>query len=185
MSKRSNAGSNTVRALQKSAENGQSGKEPSPGRLIDPATTIYPFAAIFALCLFFIIKPEQSTSALSAIRGFLGNEMGTYYLVVGLGVLIVSLWVSFSPIGQITLGKPGEKPQYKFFTWGAMVFTCGLAADILFIPFVSGSPTRRKNISRRWDPSRTGPVPIRSFIGDSSRGAFTPCSRPALALCCT
>ena len=95
MSKRSNAGSNTVRALQKSAENGQSGKEPSPGRLIDPATTIYPFAAIFALCLFFIIKPEQSTSALSAIRGFLGNEMGTYYLVVGLGVLIVSLWVSF------------------------------------------------------------------------------------------
>ena len=135
MSKRSNAGNNTVRALQKSAENGQSGKEPSPGRLIDPATTIYPFAAIFALCLLFIIKPEQSTSALSAIRGFLGNEMGTYYLVVGLGVLIVSLWVSFSPIGQITLGKPGEKPQYKFFTWGAMVFTCGLAADILFYSF--------------------------------------------------
>jgi BCCT family betaine/carnitine transporter len=104
-------------------------------RLIDPATTVYPFAAIFALCLFFIIKPEQSTSALSAIRSFLGNEMGTYYLIVGLGVLIVSLWVSFSPIGQITLGKPGEKPQYKFFTWGAMVFTCGLAADILFYSF--------------------------------------------------
>ena len=97
MSKRSNAGSNTVRALQKSAGNGQSGKEPSPGRLIDPATTIYPFAAIFALCLFFIIKPEQSTSALSAIRGFLGNEMGTYYLVVGLGVLsIIWSWDSAS-----------------------------------------------------------------------------------------
>ena len=104
-------------------------------RLIDPATTVYPFAAIFALCLFFIIKPDESTAALSAIRGFLGNEMGTYYLVVGLGVLIVSLWVSFSPIGQITLGEPGEKPQYTFFTWGAMVFTCGLAADILFYSF--------------------------------------------------
>ena len=102
---------------------------------IDPATTIYPFAAILALCLFFIIDPEGSTNALSVIRGFLGNEMGTYYLAVGLGVLIVSLWVSFSPIGQITLGDPGEKPQYKFFTWGAMVFTCGLAADILFYSF--------------------------------------------------
>ena len=97
---------------------------------IDPATTIYPFAAIFALCLFFIIDPEGSTGALSAIRGFLGNEMGTYYLMVGLGVFAVSLWVSFTPIGEITLGKPGEKPQYPFFTWGSMVFTCGLAADI-------------------------------------------------------
>ena len=55
---------------------------------IDPATTIYPFAAILALCLFFIIDPEGSTNALSVIRGFLGNEMGTYYLAVGLGVLV-------------------------------------------------------------------------------------------------
>ena len=112
------------------------GKRPSRRRLrIDPATTIYPFAAIFILCLFFIVEPEGSTNALSAIRGFLGNEMGTYYLIVGLGVLAVSLWVSFTPIGQITLGEPGEKPQYPFFTWGAMVFTCGLAADILFYSF--------------------------------------------------
>ena len=112
------------------------GKRPSRRRLrIDPATTIYPFAAIFILCLFFIVEPVGSTNALSAIRGFLGNEMGTYYLLVGLGVLVVSLWVSFTPIGQITLGEPGEKPQYPFFTWGAMVFTCGLAADILFYSF--------------------------------------------------
>lgn len=104
-------------------------------RRIDPATTIYPFLAIFVLCLFFILNPADSTDALSAIRGFLGDELGLYYLIIGLGVLAVSLWVSFSPIGNIVLGKPGEKPKYKFFTWGAMVFTCGLAADILFYSF--------------------------------------------------
>ena len=54
------------------------------------------------------------------------------YLAVGLGILLVSLWIAFSDIGKITLGKPGEKPKYSFWTWGAMVFTCGLAADILF-----------------------------------------------------
>ena len=104
-------------------------------RRIDPSTTIYPFLAIFALCLFFILDPAGSTGALSAIRDFLGDELGVYYLAGGLGVLLVSLWVSFSPIGKITLGEPGEKPKYKFFTWGAMVFTCGLAADILFYSF--------------------------------------------------
>ncbi|MBR4445907.1 MAG: BCCT family transporter [Solobacterium sp.] len=103
--------------------------------IIDPATTIYPFAAIFVLCLYFILDPAGSTNMLSVIRGWLGDQAGTYYLAVGLGVLIVSLWVSFSPLGQITLGKPGEKPKYSFFTWGSMVFTCGLAADILFYSF--------------------------------------------------
>ena len=101
-------------------------------RIIDPATTIIPFVIILALCVLFIIYPEGSTDALTAIRAFLGDTMGSYYLVVGLGILIVSLYLAYSPIGSITLGEPGEKPQYGFWTWGAMVFTCGLAADILF-----------------------------------------------------
>ena len=104
-------------------------------RNLDPATTLYPFLAILVLCLFFILDPVGSTDALSAIRGFLGNELGVYYLLIGLGVLLVSLWAAFSPIGKITLGKPGETPKYSFFSWGAMVFTCGLAADILFYSF--------------------------------------------------
>ena len=99
---------------------------------IDPATTIIPFAIILALCALFILYPEGSTNALSAIRFFLGDTLGSYYLIVGLGILIVSLYLAYSPIGSITLGEPGEKPRYSFWTWGAMVFTCGLAADILF-----------------------------------------------------
>ncbi|MDO4488884.1 MAG: BCCT family transporter [Eubacteriales bacterium] len=104
-------------------------------RRIDPATTIIPFIIIFALCVFFVVDPAGSTGALSAIRNFLGNELGLYYLVIGLGVLLVSIYIAFSDIGKITLGKPGEKPQYSFFTWGSMMFTAGLAADILFYSF--------------------------------------------------
>ena len=101
-------------------------------RRIDPATTIVPLVIILILCGFFIADPAGSTGALSAIRDFLGDQLGVYYLIVGLGVLVVSLVISFSDIGKITLGRPGEKPKYSFFAWGAMVFTCGLAADILF-----------------------------------------------------
>ena len=100
---------------------------------VDPATTIIPFAIIFVLCLFFVIRPEASTSALTSIRDFLGDSLGLYYLIIGLGTLVISLWISFSDIGKITLGKPGEKPQYGFFTWGAMVFTCGLGSCVLLL----------------------------------------------------
>lgn len=104
-------------------------------RKIDPITTIIPLAIIFLLCCLFVIAPGESSHGLKMIRGFLEGELGIYYLVVGLGVLLISLYIAFSDIGKIILGKPGEKPQYSFFTWGAMMFTAGLAADILFYSF--------------------------------------------------
>ena len=101
-------------------------------RKIDPATTVIPFLIIAALCAFFVIDPAGSTAAVSAVRNFLGDELGLYYLIIGLGILITALYLAFSDIGKITLGRPGEKPQYSFFAWGSMLFTAGIAADILF-----------------------------------------------------
>lgn len=99
---------------------------------IDPVTTAIPFAIILVLCLFFVLNPAGSTAVLSSIRSFLGDQMGLYYLMIGLGVLLISLYIAFSDLGKIRLGKPDEKPQYSFFAWGSMMFTAGLAADILF-----------------------------------------------------
>ena len=99
---------------------------------IDPSTTFIPFIIILACCFFFITDPNGSSAVLGSIRGFLGDELGVYYLIIGLGVFFTSLYMAFSRYGKIVLGKKGEKPQYNFFTWGAMMFTSGLAADILF-----------------------------------------------------
>ena len=70
------------------------------------------------------------------MRFLLGDTFGIYYLIIGLGVLFISVWLSFSKYGDIVLGEPNEKPKYSFFIWGSMMFTCGLAADILFYSFV-------------------------------------------------
>lgn len=99
---------------------------------IDLSLTLFPFFSIVLLCIFFFLQPEASNAALSAVRGFLGNELGLFYLLVGLGIFLLSLYLAFSRYGEIVLGEPGEKPRYSFFRWGAMMFTAGLAADILF-----------------------------------------------------
>ena len=101
-------------------------------RNIDPSTTLVPFIIILICCIFFVLKPESSTAALGRIRTFLGDDLGVYYLIIGLGVLLTSIYMAFSKYGSIILGKKGEKPQYSFFSWGSMMFTSGLAADILF-----------------------------------------------------
>ena len=102
---------------------------------IDWMITLLPLCIIVALCVVFFIAPEQSNVVLSQIRFFFGDTFGSYYLVIGLGIFILSIYIAFSKYGDIVLGNKGEKPKYSFFAWGSMMFTCGLAADILFYSF--------------------------------------------------
>ena len=104
-------------------------------RKIDWAITVVPFVVILSLCLLFFIFPVQSNSIISQIRFFMGDSLGLYYLLIGLGVFIASLIAAFSRIGKVVLGQQSEKPRYSFFSWGSMMFTAGLAADILFYSF--------------------------------------------------
>ena len=110
----------------------ETGKE--RGR-IDWMITLLPLATIVILCVLFFSMPEQSNALVSQIRFVLGDTFGTYYLVIGLGIFLISLFVAGSKYGKIVLGGQDEKPKYSFFVWGSMMFTAGLAADILFYSF--------------------------------------------------
>ena len=102
------------------------------GKKIDWVITLVPLGIVVGLCVVFFLMPEQSNAILSQIRFFFGDTFGAYYLVIGLGIFLLSLFIAFSKYGKIVLGGPDEKPKYPFFAWGSMMFTCGLAADILF-----------------------------------------------------
>lgn len=102
---------------------------------IDWMITLVPFFLITALALVLFVMPEKSNAVIEKVRFFFGDTLGVYYLLIGLGTLAVSLFLVFSKYGNIVLGNPGEKPKYSFFAWGSMMFTCGLAADILFYSF--------------------------------------------------
>ena len=98
---------------------------------LDWFITLIPLFSILALCLLFVLSPERSGIILSSIRFFLGDEFGSYYLLIGLGMFLCSLYIAFSKYGSIRLGGL-SKPRYSPFQWGSMMFTAGLAADILF-----------------------------------------------------
>ena len=102
---------------------------------IDWTITLVPLGIVVALSVLFFFMPEQSNAILSQIRFFFGDTFGTYYLVIGLDVFLLSIYIAMSKYGDIVLGGKDEKPKYSFFAWGSMMFTCGLAADILFYSF--------------------------------------------------
>lgn len=102
---------------------------------IDWLITLVPFIIIMTLAGVLFIFPNESNDIIGQVRFFFGDTLGIYYLIIGIGVLLVSVFLSFSKYGDVVLGEPNEKPKYSFFAWGSMMFTCGLAADILFYSF--------------------------------------------------
>ena len=102
---------------------------------IDWMITLVPLVLVVGLSTLFFLLPEQSNQVLSQIRFFFGDTFGVYYLLIGLGIFLLSIYIAASRYGTIVLGAPDEKPKYSFFAWGSMMFTCGLAADILFYSF--------------------------------------------------
>lgn len=104
-------------------------------RKIDWMITLIPFVLIILLCIMFFLKPNESNIVLGQIRYVLGDTFGTYYLAIGLGIFLFSIFIAFSRYGNVKLGEKNENPKYSFFVWGSMMFTAGLAADILFYSF--------------------------------------------------
>ena len=99
---------------------------------IDWIAMIVPLAGVLCLGLLFITMPEQSTYVLTSIRGFLGDDIGIYYILMGLFAFGATMYIAFSKYGKIKLGGESAKPEYSAFTWGSMVFTATMAADILY-----------------------------------------------------
>lgn len=102
---------------------------------IDWLITLLPLSVIVLLCFLFFIYPIKSNEILGKIRYFFGDSLGVYYLLIGLGIFLFSLYIACSNYGNVVLGNSKDKPEHSFFTWGSMMFTCGLAADILFYSF--------------------------------------------------
>ena len=121
---------------------------------LDKVILFVPLAIIIALCIVFLVYPENSSQILNLVRIFLGNDFGLYYIILGVGAVAVSIYIAFSRYGKIKLGNI-EKPIYGDFKWGAMIFTS------------------MTHTLQRWVECRNGHQHIACFTGGRSRGAFT------------
>ena len=84
---------------------------------IDWMVTLVPFVLILGLSVLLFIFPEKSNAVISQIRFFFGNTMGMYYLVIGLGILLLSFGFLFQ-IWRYRTGEAGRKTKILFLFLG-------------------------------------------------------------------
>ena len=128
---------------------------------VDWLITLLPLAIVVALCVIFFVAPDQSNEVLSKVRFFFGDTMGTYYLVIGLGIFLLSIYIACSKYGNIVLGEKDEKPKYSFFACGSVVWLL----TYCFTPFPSGLCMQQILTSQKWEVFRIGQVFTQFFIG--------------------
>lgn len=84
------------------------------------------------IVLFGAFAPESFENVTENMKNFITSSFGWYYLLVVTGIVLFCLFFIVSPIGQITLGKPDEKPEYSRMSWFAMLFSAGMGIGLVF-----------------------------------------------------
>ena len=98
---------------------------------IDLYMILLPLLAIIALSSAIFFAPDTSKVVIDSLWNIFVNKLGFFYMLLGVAFVILAIYLAFSKYGNIKLGRL-EKPKYSNFSWGAMIFTSTMAADILY-----------------------------------------------------
>ncbi|MFC5735438.1 glycine betaine uptake BCCT transporter [Cytobacillus gottheilii] len=89
-------------------------------------------AIVLAAVIFGIAAPETFEEATGNIQAFFSTAFGWYYLILVTIIVLFCIFLIFSPVGTIKLGKPDEKPEYTKSSWFAMLFSAGMGIGLVF-----------------------------------------------------
>nr|WP_157157772.1 choline BCCT transporter BetT [Diaminobutyricimonas sp. LJ205] len=87
---------------------------------------------ILAFSVWAILMPAGARDTMHTVVNWIATNLGWYYVLTVTLVIGFVLWVALSKQGSVRLGPDHSRPQYKLFTWVAMLFAAGVGIDMLF-----------------------------------------------------
>lgn len=78
------------------------------------------------------IFPTQFGSITADISSWISKYFGWYYMIITIGMVFFCVFIIFSPIGKLKLGKPHDKPEFNTISWFAMLFSAGMGIGLVF-----------------------------------------------------
>lgn len=75
---------------------------------------------------------ESFEGITSNAKNFVASSFGWYYLLLLSSLLLLSIFLIFSPYGKIRLGKNTDRPEFSTITWIAMLFSAGMGIGLVF-----------------------------------------------------
>jgi len=89
-------------------------------------------AAVLLLVLIASVFTDQTVSAVTTLHEGVIRTFGWYYVVIVTAFVVFTVVVGVSRLGDARLGPEGEKPEFRFRSWLAMLFAAGMGIGLVF-----------------------------------------------------
>ncbi len=86
---------------------------------------------VSVITLWGIFDPETFSSAMSSSQVWISINFGWFFMLTVSIFIVFLVWVSLR-YGKVLLGQEGEPPEFSFFSWIAMLFSCGIGIGFIF-----------------------------------------------------
>ncbi|MFC3418287.1 BCCT family transporter [Salinicoccus hispanicus] len=89
-------------------------------------------AMVTVLVLYGVLFSENFETVTGNLQGFITSNFSWYYVSLTTVFIAFCLVFVLTPMGQIRLGKPTEKPEFRTLSWFAMLFSAGMGIGLVF-----------------------------------------------------
>ena len=105
---------------------------PDRGFVIDRAVFIPSIVFLLSTVGVVLAFPEASDAAFGAMQGAIVENASWFYGLVMAILLVTSVVLAFSRVGNIRLGPDNSSPDYSLFSWLSMLFAAGVGIGLMF-----------------------------------------------------
>lgn len=98
---------------------------------MNPYITWIPIAFALIVAISITVFPGFFGKVLFTAQDFMVNDLGFTMVVFDIVCIALGLYWALSKYGKIKLGNL-DKPRYKTLSWGGMIFTSTMAADLIY-----------------------------------------------------
>lgn len=94
------------------------------------------FSVTAAVTLFAVIygfvSPKSFDAVLSGIQSWITTKFSWFFILSVAIYLIIILGIAMSKYGTLKLGRETDVPEFSYFSWIAMLFSCGVGVGYAF-----------------------------------------------------
>ena len=87
---------------------------------------------VLAVTIWAAAAGDNAERTLGHVTSWIATNLGWFYIFTATVIVVFVLVIALSRSGTIRLGPDHSRPQFRLFSWAAMLFAAGIGVDLMF-----------------------------------------------------